>query len=102
MANTCYDTPMSDEIGFRLNSNDGKRRKRQKLDAIIEYVETEDAEQRLVAAFEMLLSEVVLPADDPAAPIGPQPVTPLLAVDYRTFFRPEAQYFPSRNIAQIW
>ncbi len=67
---------MANEIGFRLNNKDGKRRTRPELDVIIEYVQAEDAEERIAAAFEMLLGDGA-PDDRPKPTTKPVPGTQL-------------------------
>jgi hypothetical protein len=61
---------MSNKTGFRRNNNDGGRRKRPELDVIIEYVQAEDAEERIAAAFEMLLGDRA-PDDHATLPLNP-------------------------------
>lgn len=73
---------MSHKIGFRFDNDEGKKKKLQRLEGVIEYEETEDAETRLAASFE-LRTDVVPLADDPAAALDPDPVVPVLTVDYR-------------------
>lgn len=48
---------MSNPIGFRLNNNDGQPKRRPKPGVILEFEETEDAEEQIGAAFEMLLGK---------------------------------------------
>ena len=48
---------MSNNIGSARNNNDGKRKRHPELDVIIEQVQAEDAEERIAAAFEMLLGK---------------------------------------------
>jgi hypothetical protein len=68
---------MSDEIGFRLSNNDGKRKKNRKLSIILEHEEQVDAGHRLEAAFEMLFPNVAQPLDDSQGPSEPKPGTQL-------------------------
>ncbi len=69
---------MSHKIGFRLGNNKAERRKKhRKPGAIMEYVESEDAELRLAGAFEMLLRVDVPATVNPNTRVEPKPGTQL-------------------------